>query len=429
MSVLNDPEKLSALLLEMGYKAELEEYNKMKDETFIEPEIPNFYTTHLPSSSNLESILNTWATNRSLKKLSGKFLSDADIKKLADEYKSISKSNFPSLGIGAPTKTIRYLQYQQMRDCLPENVQNFLSTQLYLDIGGSALQPINYDDFMAHLEAITRCVKHYSFLLSLDKTRSGFVTVKDFIKYVQKFVAELDFVEEEEEEKAGFKNYYLDFVISRFLIVLDPLSTGKIQSERITTEPLFMFFVMLDGDGEDLRNPFDKSIVKSVINDFKNMDTDDDGKLKSINLLRMCNYRLTRAFADRVGDALCKDGNMSFAWYVKFRVAWDSVGCVWANTFLWDALDIDGNGIFTQFEANYFYREICKNFKKLYPDRKPPPIEWVVSEKFDMAGATSMIITKEMFVNNKNSLNFVRHLTDLRSIVLWELNEDIGSLA
>ncbi|KAH0794398.1 EF hand family protein [Histomonas meleagridis] len=214
--------------------------------------------------------------------------------------------------------------------------------------------------------------------------------------------------------------------MNRILLVIDPLNKGLISISRLVNEPLYLCFASLTTwDNFEKINPFDIEIFKSVLLDFNTIDTDEDGILKTTDLLNMNGYRLTEAFIESVYENLCQNGTMDFEWFIRFKIALDNLGAKWANLFFFDAIDIDNSGDITRFEINYFQKDIVKECTKLFPESTMLPTESVISEKFDTLQVTTNRISKDVFVNSRATEAFVRQITDMAVVAKMEFNIDI----
>ena len=426
MSVFCDPEKIKEILKKLGEDKVAEEYSNIVEESNVKKEIPGFYISHQQKNDNIASLINSWATTRSIMELKKKYPSKSDIEKIEAEYKKInSVSSFPSLGVRASSgRTLRYPQYLQLRECLDDDIQTILSSSLFIEVGGPSMNICNYDALLMHLNILTRCVEHYSFIQSLDLSRSGYISNTDLKKYIEHFSKELSFIKAEDDEELTQR--YIEFAAQQILIVLDPLSSGKVMIGKLLNDVLFMYFVMVDGWAEERPNPFSIDTLNSFLKDFKNIDQNHDGILDPDDLLYMSRTRLTKTFVRRAAEAISfNNGVLNFEWYVRFRVAWFSVGEDFANAYFFDTIDVDNDGYITQNEINYFYRDVDKEAHEIYPDPdKIPPYNSVVTQHLDMCQATDQKITRKMFISSKATEGLLRRICDIREFLTYELDFD-----
>lgn len=421
--------KLSSILNKLGYSEVEKEFTKLSNENDEIDIIPGFYSSHKAKKDNIASLLNSWSTAQSIIKVNEKYPTKDDVKALEDAYtKMNSSSSFPSLGKSISGRTLRYPQYLQLRESWKDELQPILSSRLFIQVGGNSMNVCSYDALLIHIKTISRCSEHYSFLLSLDPTRTGFILESDFKTYINHFASEFSFIQSEYDEELR-KKYY-EFSAQQFLVILDPLSSGKIMIGNLLNQAFFMYFVMVDGWSEDRTNPFSFDYFRNFVQDFKTMDLNNDGIIEPKDLIYMGKLRLTSAFARTAADGIGFNNNIiNFEWYVRFRTAWYFLGEPFANIYFFDALDIDGNGIITQYEINYFVREVIKIAKELYPDNKSiPPYDYIASQLFDMCQASDQKITRQFFVQSRATANLVMRICDAREFIRYELDLECESL-
>ena len=411
MSLLADSDKIIETLDEMGCINEKEEYEKMIENS--EPIVPNFFLT--PHNSIAKKIT-TLAIENVTKHLEDSYLTKQHVDLLKSEFAKISSPS--SLSGNSMSKIMTYSQYCQLRQFLPENLSQILSAKLFLEIGGNSLHTINAQELFRYLYMIPACISHYNRILTLDKTHSGYLTEQDLNTYVKESLPNFPYVEEATEQRYDYSNLFISYAVQRFLVVLDPLGIGRISINQMVKENIFLNFVLY-GINEDRPNQFREELVQNLIDEYDDLDEEQDENLTAENLLNCSGIKFTKTFVQRVMEVLGKSKN-DFGWFVRFRVAWDNLGTKWANTVFFDVMDIDGDDKITQFEVNYFYRDIEAYFQQTHPKEKLVPAESLLDEKLDMAGATKGEITREMFINSPSSEQIVKQLVDLKSYAKWE---------
>lgn len=421
--------KLSSILQKLGYSEVDKELSSLTEESNNQ-EIPGFYMSHTVKKDNIASLINSWATAQSIIKVKEKYPTKEDVQALEAAYIKInSSSSFPSLGKSSMSgRSLRYSQYLQLRESWKEDLQPILSSRLFVEIGGTSMNICNYDALLLHIKTISRCSEHYSFILSLDPSKTGFLTDIELKKYINHFASEFSFIQSEYDEETRKK--YIQFCSQQFLVILDPLSSGKIMIGNLLNHVFFMYFVMVDGWSEERSNPFGFEIFRSFVSDFKIMDLNNDGIIEPKDLIYMSRLRLTSAFAFRAADGIGFNNNIiNFEWYVRFRTAWYSLGEPFANSYFFDAIDIDGDGVITQYEINYFVREIIQIAKDLYPNNPAiPPYEYIASQLFDMLQASDQRITRHVFEQSRATANLIMRICDAREFIRYELDLECGSL-
>ena len=308
MSVFIQSSKLSSILQKLGCTEVEKEFSLLAKEN-DNREIPGFYSSHSVKKDNIASLINTWSTAQSIIKVKEKYPTKDDVKALEDAYSKMnSSSSFPSLGKSMSGRSLRYPQYLQLRESWKEELQPILSTRLFVEVGGSSMNICNYDALLVHIKTISRCSEHYCFILSLDPSKTGYLTEQDFKKYISHFALEFTFIQSEYDDEMRKK--YVEFSTQQFLVILDPLSSGKIMIGNLLNHAFFMYFVMVDGWSDDRANPFSFDFFKSFIIDFNRMDLNHDGIIEPKDLVYMNKLRLTTAFVCRAADGIGFNNNI-----------------------------------------------------------------------------------------------------------------------
>ena len=419
MSVLANEARLKEILSEMGCKAVINEFESLKSAVGEEePDgIPLFYA----NDTTLLGAINQLASEHSASKVLNDYPTDEDIEALQQAYAEIAKgrNSFPSLYSSQSTKQLRYTDFLQLRDRWPEHLQPFLTVKLFVQLSdANSMSSCPFPRLVTYLQDLSETAIHYTEVMKLDPTKSGLIPEEKFVEYIKRFIPRLGFMKDKND---AYRKRYETFVIGSFLTRADPLKSHKVSVSNLLNGPLFMHWVLLRHWDEERPNPVGEQVATSVMEDFDRMDSDGDGFIDAQELMEIRNAVLTRVFTDRIIEVMCNGGKMDFEHFVRFRIAWDSLGDAWSNAIFWDILDIDSDDLLTRYEVNYFYRELTKNFLERFPDKTPPPTDWIMSEKFDMCGASEHGLTKENFVKTKAAANFVLSIVDLRYFVKMEL--------
>lgn len=422
MSIVSVSEKTAAFLRESGHERQADEYESLINQSGFPERIPSFFFTNADfDSSKFRNLLTTIAATNSLEQIAKLYPTDDDVRNLRETFEEMTQTS----GAQQRTKTMKYTQYKQLSAKASPKLRPILSSKLFLEIGGQSMHTINVDELFKHLEMIPLTVKHFIELKSRDMLQTGLITEDGLKDYVSVMAQDMLSVEDKEEEDPDFRQYFITFVTQRIMIVLDPLRSGRVSIDKLLKTPMYAQFVTMELNLDENKNPFDLGIISCVADEFRYIDEDEDGILVPDDLLRMKCVKFTKVFVERVFETFSGHSRADFRWFVRFRVAWDNLGAPWANLFMFDVLDADGDGFITQYEINFFHRELVDAFKDAFPDKPLPPIDSIINEKFDMFGTATLSISKEEFVASRNSEFLTRQLTDLRAFVRGETNEDL----
>ena len=136
------------------------------------------------------------------------------------------------------------------------------------------------------------------------------------------------------------------------------------------------------------------------IKEFKDIDTDNDGFIDAENLLQLQNIHITPIFANCLVDSVTGRA-ADFNWFIRFRASWENLGKPWANAFLFEAMDFDGEGALTEKEVNIFIRDMIREAVKI--SKKPESTFTIYTQQFFdiMPGAQSATIRPALVADGK----------------------------
>jgi Ca2+-binding EF-hand superfamily protein len=421
MSVFSDPDRLRDVLSDLGHTQVISELTSLSSRSSKRSSIPAF---HVPCSSFLSAI-NSLATERSLRAFTQDFPTDeyiADLKRWYAE-RSSTQTRFPSLAGSQATRHLRYPEYLDLRTKSPESLQPLLTSKLYVELCAGSLIQCPFDNLIQYLQILGDCVAHFAALLKFDPLRTGLISEANFIAYIREKAASLPFL----SDGGDYLEKYIIFVSQRIGVVVDPLRSGRIPLRTLMNEAIMVNWITLKSSRDDPRRPLLSSeTFEAIARNFKEMDSDKDGFIVADDLAKLNDYQLLPSFCARVCEVMSDEGKLDFARFVRFQMAWGNVGETWANTVLFDILDIDENGLITMHELHYFYREMVAIFRERLPnEQRAPMVEAYMSEAYDSCLATEEGITKENFVRSGKVGAIVQHMTDLRYFLKTEYAVDI----
>ena len=419
MNVLSQQESVIYLLNKNGRNEILKYYAEIVSDAPIIKEIPKFYISDVQTNKNnyqytFSSLLISLAANHSLQSIINSYPSYQDIQNLHDSYEKMPKN--------CQLRVIKYSQYKQLRQQWPESLQPILSSRLFVEIGGHSTHTINADEFFKRLDIIPCCVEHFIRLNQYDLVKTGAIDEKGFIDYVTDMSSNLNFVAEQSKACSNFHLRFIEYVSTAIFTVLDPIRTGKILINELIRNSFYLEFVMLESLADNMENNhFSPKSTMKYINEFSQIDHDDDGYLEQEDLYQIPGTKFTKAFVNRVFEVTTTNISAGFSWYIRFRFMWDMPETKWANQMMFDIFDVDGDGKIGFFEINYFFKEI-KNSSGLQTKDVPPLESWM-NEMFDHYGVNDSYITKNMFIDSCMSHSF-RQLADACIFISSEFPED-----
>lgn len=427
--MLTSSEELARILMRTGHKQVLEEYTKLTKENKDNEQIPRFFTSYRVKAHDYTNYFNEMCTEEGLSNVLNRIPRQEDVNNLRDEFEQmvLSPSGLPVLGVKRENRTMRYMQYQQLRMKWPENLQKILNTKLFLAIGGNAPNTMFYDKFFDFLYFLPRAASHFLELRTYDPFRTGTISDKAFLKYLRQFASEMAFVKLQMETNEHFLDQYITIVFSFVFSSIDYLKTGIAPLKSLVTSPFLYYFISLDPDDEDCNfdrnNIFSLSSANFIISEFHEIDSDSDGILSSEDLTHLSTTHLTHTFAEALIGS-CTHSEPDFPWFVRFRAAWENLGAVWANSFVYDALDYDADGRIGQEDIDFFIKGCVVEAREAIKNDQIP-IKLNLPEIMDTLKFHEGYLTREMFLESKNADFLVKMLADVRFFVLTTTGIDL----
>jgi Ca2+-binding EF-hand superfamily protein len=251
---------------------------------------------------------------------------------------------------------------------------------------------------------------HFVNLQSYDLLHTGFLSDVALEKYVNEAVNVMGEVQKRTQSDLQFGDDFIDFAIAHLLPPLDPLRTGAVALPSLLHSPIYHQFIFSDfGQKGDTFHP---DHVNQDRSQFNALDLNRDGLLEPADLQRM---HLTGTFARRLCDILYSGWPLDFKWFVVFMTTWESIGTEWANTIIFEILDIDSDGVISDVEVLYFWKDMSRELRRVAPDKPIIGVESFVAERFDAFGVSELAITKEQFVaaRGPHVATFVKLLADI----------------
>lgn len=420
-------------LITQGYKSVSNDYNNILNESSnVNDSIPKFYTSFRVNKPNcFTNIITSLSIENTLNNMVDMFPTQEDVDCLRDEFEQmLAAPGLPVLGVKRQNRTMRYMQYQELRKKWPKRLQHLLSAKLFIEIGGSSTNTMQYEKFFEYLYFLPKASQHFIELRSYDPFRTGIISELAFSRYVDNFASRMSFVSGQIEQIPQFLKFYVSIIVGFVFVSVDPLGTGVAPLKELMKSPFLYYFINLDPNDEDCQidreNIFSLHYATYLVNEFKNLDSDNDGILKGEDLMNITGLNLTETFTQSaVSSATCPLPN--FQWFVKFKAAWDYLGEQWANAYFFEILDTDGDGILTEHDFNIYLKDVRKYASELLEGEKVPA-SFSLGEFLDLMQIKDAKITKENFKKSSDSGVLVRVLCDASFFISTMMtSEDISS--
>lgn len=413
-------------LSKLGY-SETAEYLK-KYSASSKDSIPSFY---IPAQKQISKLYTTFAAVQGLERFHLKYPSLKEIKDLKAQADKITQPSFSfqsSARYGG--KTINYKQYMQLRESSTQCIADFLTSRLFIQLNGGFNSTIPYDELFNYLFTVAYSVPHIKTLLSYDLSNSGVISQENFAKYVAQMADRIYFVEYFTKKNHEFKQYYIQYVVNILFARLDPLGTRMTNISSLLEDKMFTQWTCLDytldpdeDDESFKKNVFGPIISKAYVDVFSKINMNHDGIITAEDVMQIPGIRWCRTFAESLISKASPAPN--FEWFVRAQFCYDFIGEPWANTFYFDVMDLNGDGVITEEDLAPVYADVSAVYKQVNPGNPLPPLRWIVDEMLDLYGVSNGEISKQLFINSKSTSGFVRHLVDIRGFIKWEGDYDI----
>ncbi|OHS97648.1 hypothetical protein TRFO_09359 [Tritrichomonas foetus] len=400
------------------------EYKSLLQNSSVTKSIPPLLLKRRNNEKSISLLVNDWAKERSLNSLRNNFPTIEDIDNLRNSMSSTgTNTRFPRIS-RVSSRTMRYSDYCQLRNKWPEHFSCYLTSKLFLDLCRPGNHTILPDELFSHLTFQSNAIDYYIILRRIDRENSGSINKKQLSKFVNLVSKNYEFVDDIEDKFDNGRKYYIIFVVERFFSMLDPLGTNSISIDNLVSCNLFSELVKLEEYSPVKPNTFGESQCSLYIQQFLDMDGDNDGFLTQDDLLHMPDTRFTYSFVEQLFDTMIVSGKFDFYWFCRFKNAYTHLGKPWANLIFFDIIDIDKNNIINETEINYFYHDLSRDFEDYY-EKDPPLFQDYENTILDLCSMTKSFMTKEEYIKSSESAKLTQLLIDLKPYVKFENNDNI----
>lgn len=279
-------------------------------------------------------------------------------------------------------------------------------------------------------------VKCEAELIMWDTNNDGRLSEDEMEIYVRDLVPRMAALRNMSEDVLPF---YCCTASRRLFWDLDPGNRGVVRIDALLQSAVMDEWVSLQLLTDDNpRNWFGAMATQQLYEKFLLLDKRNEGTLNADNLKR---YKkglptvlddglppnvspLSTLFIDRFFETnvMMAKSEMDYRKFVDFVIAVEMLPQCSRPTFLWNIIDLRGDGVVTAMTANYFYRET--HAKLVSAGLDVPARETVIQEVFDLIPTASPLrITREEFIKSPQAGLFVALLIDCLSFWAYENRE------
>ncbi|CAI0434515.1 unnamed protein product, partial [Linum tenue] len=224
-----------------------------------------------------------------------------------------------------------------------------------------------------------------------------------------------------------FQEKYAETVIYRIFYYINRSGNGRLTLRELKRSNLI--FVMQQVDEEEEINKilryFSYEHFYVIYCKFWELDTDHDYLLDRENLIRYGNHCLTYRIVDRIFSQAPKkfssnvEGKMSYEDFVYFILAEEDKSSEPSLEYWFKCIDLDGNGVLTSSELQYFYEEQLHRMSCM--SQEPVLFEDILCQIVDMISPEREgYITLHDLKRSKLSGNIFNILFNLNKFMAFE---------
>lgn len=251
------------------------------------------------------------------------------------------------------------------------------------------------------------------------------------------------------------KDYYIPYATTLIMTFLTFYEKEKIPLKKLLFSKIFIKFINIDYD--DLikkdkpkissnsnpiaddgfpnfsnsssnvirrqNNPFKQNESKIIYNKFIKMDSKKTGYLRMEDIKKTDNYLFTDAFLDRLfhnvlTETSYNEDRFDYILFLRFYISLNYMKTPRSVDLFFEVADIDGDGVISNFDILYFYKEMIKETKI---DKEKHSYDRFYSELLDITKCNAKDgITKKQIYQNKVGYPFFLLLFDISTFMEWE---------
>ncbi|XP_078514339.1 serine/threonine-protein phosphatase 2A regulatory subunit B'' subunit beta isoform X2 [Lissotriton helveticus] len=262
---------------------------------------------------------------------------------------------------------------------------------LFYGAGGERTGFISVHKFVAMWRKILQtCYDDAAkFLQLLAKPGCNYLEQEDFIPFLQDLVnshPHLTFLKEASE----FHSRYITTVVQRIFYTVNRSWSGRITCSELRKSNFLQNVVLLEED--DINQSveyFSYEHFYVIYCKFWELDTDHDLYIDQKDLARhndhaISNRMLERIFSGAVtrGKKTLKEGKINYVDFVWFLISEEDKRTPTSMEYWFRCMDLDGDGIISMYELEYFYEEQCQKMESL--GIEPLPLEDCLCQVLDL---------------------------------------------
>lgn len=228
------------------------------------------------------------------------------------------------------------------------------------------------------------------FIYMLAKPGCNYLEQEDFIPLLQDIVDThpgLTFLKDAPE----FHSRYITTVIQRIYYVVNRSWTGRITMMELRRSNFLQTLALLEEEDDinQITDYFSYEHFYVIYCKFWELDTDHDLYIDPKDLARYNDHASSNRIIERMfsgavtrGNSVQREGRMSYAEFVWFLISEEDKKNPTSIEYWFRCMDVDGDGVLSMFELEYFYEEQCERMEGM--GIEPLPFQDLLCQMLDL---------------------------------------------
>lgn len=228
------------------------------------------------------------------------------------------------------------------------------------------------------------------FISLLAKPGFNYLEQEDFIPLLQDLVDThpgLTFLKDAPE----FQSLYITTVIQRIYYVVNRSWTGRITMMELRRSNFLQTLALLEEEDNinQITDYFSYEHFYVIYCKFWELDTDHDLHIDPDDLGRYNDHASSNRIIERLfsgavtrGSTVQTDGKMSYVEFVWFLISEEDKKSPTSVEYWFRCMDVDGDGVLSMFELEYFYEEQCERMERM--GIEPLPFQDLLCQMLDL---------------------------------------------
>ncbi|NXV75316.1 P2R3A phosphatase, partial [Atlantisia rogersi] len=228
------------------------------------------------------------------------------------------------------------------------------------------------------------------FTYLLAKPGCDYLQQEDFIPLLQDVVEThpgLTFLKDAPE----FHSRYITTVIQRIFYTVNRSWSGKITLPELRKSNFLQTLALLEEEDDinQITDYFSYEHFYVIYCKFWELDTDHDLYISQKDLARYSDQALSNRIIERIfsgavvrGNEVHKEGRMSYADFVWLLISEEDKRSATSIEYWFRCMDLDGDGVLSMYELEYFYEEQCERMEVM--GIEPLPFHDLLCQMLDL---------------------------------------------